>query len=82
MELAACCLSLELAALAPAMITAALSIALPAAVLAVWSAGLETVLAAGAPSGQLPHLSQRQQNFMLVRGSKYAAEADLIAKQK
>ena len=35
----------------------------------------------GTPSGQLPHISQRQQNYMLVRGSKYAKEADLIAAQ-
>jgi hypothetical protein len=33
----------------------------------------------GTPSGSLPHISQRQQNYMLVRGSKYAREADEIA---
>ena len=35
----------------------------------------------GTPKGDLPHISQRQQNYMLVRGSKYAKEADLFAKQ-
>lgn len=35
----------------------------------------------GTPSGSLPHISQRQQNYMLVRGSKYALEADKIASE-
>merc|ERR1719253_1484196 len=29
-----------------------------------------------APTGQLPHLRDRQQNYALVRGSKYAKEAE------
>ena len=35
-------------------------------------------LASGAPSGQLPHLRSRQENFALVRGSKYAVAAEKL----
>jgi len=32
----------------------------------------------GNPSGILPHLQERQQNYMVVQGSKYALAADSI----
>ena len=34
----------------------------------------------GTPSGRLLVLSQRQQNYALVRGSKYAAAAEKLGK--
>ena len=37
------------------------------------------LLASGTPSGALPGLRARQGNFMLVRGSKYAVEAEKVA---
>merc|ERR1712032_568790 len=37
-----------------------------------------TLLANGKPTGALPRLEQRVQNFDLVRGSKYAKEAESI----
>ena len=36
-------------------------------------------LASGTPKGQLPDLRERQQNYKLVEGSKYAVEADRIS---
>lgn len=36
-------------------------------------------LARGSPSGQLPHIRQRQMNYELVRGSKYSRVVDQIA---
>ena len=36
-------------------------------------------LASGTPKGQLPDLLERQQNYKLVEGSKYAVEADRIS---
>jgi len=36
-------------------------------------------LARGRPSGSLPNIRQRQMNYALVRGSKYAKAADAIA---
>lgn len=38
-------------------------------------------LAHGKPTGVLPDLRQRQMNFKLVQGSKYAVEAEKIAKE-
>lgn len=38
------------------------------------------LLNSGTPTGRLPALSQRQQNFALVRGSKYAAAAEALGK--
>ena len=35
----------------------------------------------GAPRGQLPHLSERRQNFQVVAGSKYAVQAELFGKE-
>lgn len=35
-------------------------------------------LATGAPSGALPARAERQRNFELVRGSKYAREAEQL----
>jgi len=37
------------------------------------------LLARGAPAGRLPALMERQQNYALVKGSKYALEADRLA---
>ena len=38
-------------------------------------------LARGSPTGQLPSIRQRQMNYELVRGSKYATVVDQIAKK-
>jgi len=38
------------------------------------------LLNSGAPTGQLPHLRERQMNFALVRGSKYGVEAEKLGK--
>jgi hypothetical protein len=32
------------------------------------------------PTGRLPHLQERQENYNLVKGSKYAEAADALAK--
>jgi hypothetical protein len=37
-------------------------------------------LARGTPTGDLPRIGERQANYRIVRGSKYAAAADEIAK--
>lgn len=37
-------------------------------------------LASGTPKNQLPDIREREQNYRLVKGSKYAIEADRIAK--
>jgi len=37
------------------------------------------LLAKGVPTGDLPSLDQRVLNYQLVRGSKYAVEADKVA---
>jgi len=37
------------------------------------------LLAAGSPTGRLPHSSDRQMNFKLVAGSKYAKAAEKVA---
>ena len=37
------------------------------------------LLAHGKPTGALPSMQQRQMNYRLVNGSKYAVEADKIA---
>jgi len=42
--------------------------------------GAGELLNSGTPTGRLPALSQRQQNFALVRGSKYAAAAEALGK--
>ena len=39
-----------------------------------------TLLAKGKPSGSLPALRERQSNYRIVQGSKYAKEADAVAK--
>ena len=36
----------------------------------------------GTPKGVLPRISERQQNYAVVRGSKYAIEADKVASVK
>lgn len=36
------------------------------------------LLAKGAPTGALPARAERQRNFELARGSKYAREAELL----
>ncbi len=36
-------------------------------------------LARGTPTGKLPHIRQRQMNYSMVKGGKYAAAADAIA---
>ena len=36
-------------------------------------------LASGTPTGRLPALRERQMNYALVQGSKYAAAADAVA---
>jgi len=38
-----------------------------------------TMLTRGTATGQLPNLRERQQNYMVVQGSKYATAADTIA---
>jgi len=38
------------------------------------------LLNSGTPTGRLPALSQRQQNYALVKGSKYAAAAEKLGK--
>lgn len=38
-------------------------------------------LARGTPTGTLPHIRQRQMNYAMVRGGKYAKVADAIASQ-
>lgn len=38
-------------------------------------------LATGCPTGQLPHARSRAENYMLVRGSKYATEAERVGSQ-
>ena len=40
-----------------------------------------THLATGCPTGQLPNARARAENYMLVRGSKYATEAERIGSQ-
>ena len=44
------------------------------------ASGAGELLNSGTPTGRLPALSQRQQNFALVRGSKYAAAAEALGK--
>ena len=39
---------------------------------------LGDLLNSGTPAGELPSLRQRQQNYALVRGSKYAAAAEKL----
>jgi len=39
------------------------------------------LLASGTPTGQLPPMGERRLNFDLVKGSKYAVEAEKMAKQ-
>merc|ERR1711871_1000957 len=39
------------------------------------------LLAAGSPTGQLPHLQQRQRNYMAVGNSKYSVAANAMSKQ-
>lgn len=36
------------------------------------------LLASGSPAGALPEARQRAMNYMLVKGSKYAVEADKL----
>jgi hypothetical protein len=37
------------------------------------------LLAKGTPSGDLPHINERVMNYKVVKGSKYAIEADKVA---
>ena len=39
------------------------------------------LLATGTPTGQLPHPQWRAENYMLVKGSKYAKEAERVGAQ-
>ena len=36
----------------------------------------DSLLNMGTPTGQLPHISERQQNYFVCKGSKYAVEAE------
>ena len=45
-----------------------------------WSSTEGKLLAKGKPTGALPSMRERQMNYKLVEGSKYATEADKIAK--
>jgi hypothetical protein len=40
---------------------------------------LTILFLSGTPTGRLPHLSERQENYTLVKGSKYATAADALA---
>jgi hypothetical protein len=40
------------------------------------------LLTSGTPQGNLPNIRERQQNFMIVKGSKYAIEAEKLAERK
>lgn len=39
------------------------------------------LLATGTPTGRLPHPQSRAENYMLVKGSKYATEAEKVGSQ-
>ena len=40
------------------------------------------LLNSGMPKGNLPNIRERQKNFMIVKGSKYAIEAEKLAERK
>jgi hypothetical protein len=40
------------------------------------------LLATGTPAGRLPQLRERQQNYAIVKGSKYAREAERVAARR
>ena len=40
------------------------------------------LLATGTPTGKVPPLRERQANYKLVQGSKYAREAERLGAQK
>ena len=39
------------------------------------------LLASGAPTGRLPSAQDRASNYLLVRGSKYATEAERVGQE-